>query len=262
LKKGLGDDAARELILLAHCESQSYWNESYTDLYDFCRCLQKGCNTREERYGTDALLTSLGSVCGAVISELEKDRSSQFSKLVVFSEHFGSKYQYSHGLSVYFPWAAPVEDPNEKVLENYAKYRFTTDFKADPRDDSKDQSWLSFLQSYFTATRRPSRIEEDKERTPADDNPDPATELADLQLVTFAAATFNHVGALEHKASGAFEGKASGAAGQACSCPSIKNYSDFSISPGAALAFAPDSDDPVPEKQKIARGQSSSHVPS
>ena len=40
LKKGL-TDGARDSILLAHWESQSYFGESYTDLYDFCECLQK-----------------------------------------------------------------------------------------------------------------------------------------------------------------------------------------------------------------------------
>lgn len=250
LKKGLDNDEARELILLAHWKSQSYWNESYTDLYDFCQCLERGCRRREKRYGNDALLTSISNACGAVIEKLEKDRSSAFSKLVVFSEHFGSKYQYSHGLSVYFPWAKPIADSNEKLIENYREYLFTKDFKADetdPKADKWDDSWLSFLEAYFTKTMRKERTAEDKKTQDTNDNPDPKTLAADPALVTSAAATSSTVGALERKASGAFERKASGAAGADCSCPSIKNYPHFSISRGAALAFEPDSDVPLPE---------------
>jgi len=40
---GLNDDRCKELILLAHWKSQSYYQELYTDLYDFCLCLSESC---------------------------------------------------------------------------------------------------------------------------------------------------------------------------------------------------------------------------
>src|SRR5688572_18145068 len=47
LKKGLkapGEQAKRR-IQLAHLESQSYFSENYTDLYDFCFCLAESCKS-------------------------------------------------------------------------------------------------------------------------------------------------------------------------------------------------------------------------
>src|ERR1044071_1965503 len=39
LTDGLEDDLSRDYILLSHWKSQSFFNEMYTDLYDFCFCL-------------------------------------------------------------------------------------------------------------------------------------------------------------------------------------------------------------------------------
>lgn len=273
LKKGLDEDTARELIVLAHCKSQSYWNESYTDLYDFCECLQKLCEARQQRYLNDPLLTSfsketirnasnyaswtsLSNACGAVIRELEKDRSDPFSRPVIFSEYFGPKYQYSHGLSVYFPWAKPIGNANEKVIANYREYRFTTDFP-------ENGSWLSFVEKYCENTKRLERIKEDKERSSAKSQAQPSANGNGPSLVTFAESS-SHAGALEQKAGGALENKAGGAVGSTCDCPSIKNYEKFSISPAAALAFSEDSDDEekrLPERRKSAKRQAASTVP-
>jgi hypothetical protein len=267
LKKGLDDDAARELIVLAHCKSQAYWNESYTDLYDLCLCLQESCQARQKRYLDDPLLaslseemirnasnyaslTSLSKACGDVIGELEKDGSDPFNRLVIFSEHFGPKYQYSHGLSVYFPWAKPIENGNEKVISNYKDYRFTTEFP-------KDGSWLSFIEKYCDRTKRPSRIDEDKERSSAKAQSQPSAEGNGLNLVAVAKSS-SHGGALEHKAGGALENKAGGAVGSTCDCPSIKNYGKFSISPAAALAFDEDDDKRLPDRRQRAKRQSAS----
>jgi hypothetical protein len=39
LTAGLAKDFSRDLILLSHWKSQSFFNEMYTDIYDFCFCL-------------------------------------------------------------------------------------------------------------------------------------------------------------------------------------------------------------------------------
>ncbi len=43
LQQALNDPTATDLIRLAHLESQSYWQENYTDLFDFCSCLWARC---------------------------------------------------------------------------------------------------------------------------------------------------------------------------------------------------------------------------
>src|SRR5215213_597880 len=46
---GLNDRRGLEIIQLAHLESQSYFQEAYTDLYDFCLCLYQKCgDTKDE----------------------------------------------------------------------------------------------------------------------------------------------------------------------------------------------------------------------
>jgi len=151
LKEALKDPRGQELIQLAHLKSQSYFEEMYTDLYDFCLCLEDKCLEH------DALQAKIKAACKAVRERLKE--TNKPGGLIVFSDFFGPLYQYSHGLSVYFPWARPVQDvpvvPADDILGHYENYEFTKQL-------GKDDSWLSFLSAYFAATMRKSRAEEDK----------------------------------------------------------------------------------------------------
>lgn len=217
---------AIDLIQLAHLESQSYWQEDYTDLYDFCLCLSRRCDE------SDDLQQSIKEACGKVIEMLEPNREDPFSKLILRSEHFGSKYQYSHGLSIYFPWCEPTDDqfvffvppavkgesrkaqkeePN-KILRNYKSYAFTKDFK--------DDSWYSFLKKYFQGTQRKPEDSRGKQLSAA--------------AAATAAATqinFNSFGPLV--LGGGKEApsvdRETGGNGTGCTCPSIKNYPVVSL---------------------------------
>lgn len=190
LSEGLNDATgpAKQLIQLAHLESQSYFEENYTDLYDFCDCLKKSSTN---------LLPKLSEACQAVMNALEpsnsQDIGERFDRVVIHSRHFGSHYQYSHGLSIYFPWSKPLGDTQKSVLTKYEKYAFNVALEK--------QSWLSFLNLYLDKTLRDHR------------------EGARIGLGS--RNEFN-VGAL-HKPSAAFH-KPSGASGASCSCPSIKNF--------------------------------------
>lgn len=145
-----------ELIKLAHLEAQSYFQETYTDLYDFCLCLKRRCDDG------DPIQKEMKAACNAVIEALqempmEARKAKMPSSVVVHSDHFGPLFQYSHGLSIFFPWARPVqEEPrvlDDNVLTRYEKYEFTKALGS--------SSWLSFLDAYFTGTQRKSREEED-----------------------------------------------------------------------------------------------------
>jgi hypothetical protein len=147
---------------------------------------------------------------------------------IIHSDNIGSQYQYSHGLSVYFPWSRPLDDEPPPpppvaiqsqqltqasravgVIQNYTKYEFTTDkgFKKD--------TWLSFLEAYFDATKRRPRWEEDG-RTKKQFEDDV------LALLPPDIRPSHAHGALE-KPTGGTE-KPTGGSGSTCTCPSIKNY--------------------------------------
>ncbi|HEY6232581.1 MAG TPA: clostripain-related cysteine peptidase [Pyrinomonadaceae bacterium] len=270
-------DLIVSLIGKAHAESQSFWGESYTDLYDFCDCLQTACQSVNKAVANEAL-TGLVSACAAVKGKLgtvaSGDRAERFNSLVVRQEFFGWKYQYSHGLSIYFPWAEPLEVENvtetpvtierrpgqksvaaegtpaaRSIMERYQDYEFTQVFK------KEGLSWFDFLNAYFNSTQRKLRTE---------DVPAPVLSLFEFAgpgevatLNTTAATSF-----LDHKASGeqgSGDNKPVPSIGSDCGCSSIKNFHTksagngrrikaFSISAGALRAFK------EPEQQPAGAG--------
>ena len=156
LKAGLEDSRTKEVILLAHWKAQSYWQENYTDLYDFCRCLLEQCHPENKAQ------VAIKQACSVVLSLLATSSNTSFDRLVACSDFFGPAYQYSHGLSIYFPWASP----SEGVLQRYEQYAFVDTMKpATPTNGGQpeeDGSWLSFLKAYFHRTQRSTRSDEPK----------------------------------------------------------------------------------------------------
>lgn len=183
LKKGLRN-GVRESILLAHWESQSYFGESYTDLYDFCECLQKHCPQGGAQNG---IWQACEKVKGVLQSEGFKaerrktDPDGVFDQLVVFSDYYGPAFQHSNGLSILFPWKAPIA----KVMTSYENYKFTTQLGSD--------SWMSFLKDYFFLTKRPIKRPINGELRPTEEPLDiiaiqapmrvPIEELSDEQVL-------------------------------------------------------------------------------
>ena len=191
LKSALRDESGKQLIQLAHLESQSYFSENYTDLYDFCFCLTENSRITD--------LPELRAACETVMEVLEPNEGEieeRFSKIVVHSRHFGSQYQYSHGLSVYFPWSKPVGDAKGSALGRYNNYRFTREFK--------ENSWLDFLNLYLKVTEREARESDDS-----------TSRAVNRVLSKYRAGELN-IEPVPHKTSGA--------TGPACGCASIKNY--------------------------------------
>jgi hypothetical protein len=140
LAEGLADPLARERILLAHWDAQSFWEDSYTDLYDFCFRLRERCGdvlAASER--SAARLRSIREKCEAVMRAL----ASGDEQLVIRAEFTGPAYQFSHGLFVYFPWAEPGD--GYFWFEEYGNYKF------------KETAWREFLQRYFRDTMRQAR---------------------------------------------------------------------------------------------------------
>ncbi len=185
-----------DLILAAHLKSQSYWEEDYTDIYDFCRCLSESCNLNDESQ------RSLSEACESVITALDVDqKGDKFERLIVHSDNFGWRYQYSHGLSIYFPWSQPSGD-SSRALTNYRKYNLNVDLKKN--------SWESFLRDYWRVTLRKT----DSERTAP----------GCFELLRGQGGTA-FIGSLGDKPGASYGDKPGGGyGGGACFCPSIKNF--------------------------------------
>jgi hypothetical protein len=199
LKRALNDARGRELILLAHLKSQSFWREDYTDIYDFCCCLEDSCDS------ANGLQSSLKNACSGVINIL-KQQPNPFNGLIVFSDNFGWEYQYARGLSIYFPWSTPVGNGGVNPLKNYAGYAFNRDAK-DAGDD-----WLSFLNKYWDKTMRLLLIE------------DRVKYVGSGARAHIFGSLANKPGGAMNKPGGRVNKPGGGYADSPCICPSIKNF--------------------------------------
>jgi hypothetical protein len=169
-----------DAVRLARLEAQTFWGETFVDVYDFCERLLKKCN-RAIRVNS-ALIKNL-KVDGALITKIVAEDAlesgiretdlvqhlrriiqccrnvmERVKEMVPYSYYIGSELQYSRGLSIYFPWSMP-EEPysfyytkagNEHVLvtafETYSKYCFV-----------RDSEWGEFLRYFYRATLRKVR---------------------------------------------------------------------------------------------------------
>lgn len=160
--------AISDAVRLARLEAQSYWGETFVDLYDFCERLLKRCNesvrthnavckqmgfdnTLQDRLRQTELVKLFRSIIRCSIAVMEKSK-----EMVPESYYIGSDLQYSHGLSIFFPWTMPGEPfffakrGHEYILktafETYSQYKFV-----------KESGWGDFLESFFKATLRKVR---------------------------------------------------------------------------------------------------------
>ncbi len=140
LKQKVWDLEIQNAIVLAHWRAQSYKNEQYVDLWDFCDLLEEGCANHDVR-------TACAKVKRAVKS------------VVIISRYSGAAFQHSHGLSIFFPWRGVP-----KSLAKEAKQKKTRekpdDLTAYKRLKFHDKTkWGDFLEAYIEATRREMRGE-------------------------------------------------------------------------------------------------------
>ncbi|HKQ05242.1 MAG TPA: clostripain-related cysteine peptidase [Blastocatellia bacterium] len=198
----------KDLILLAHWEAQSFWQEQYTDLYDFCYRLKSRIPEKPE---PPAKLKRIRAACQDMMKTLKRGKRGEDNGLIVRSGFIGPAFQYSHGLSVFFPWSEPVD---KKFMDRYAKYKFTLKFEKD-----KDSAWLDFLNTYFVETRRPLHADE-----PKDETDDPGTLAPTLVMQDSLLSALQSIADSISGSTGQL-GKGPGdPTGDDCECPSIKNY--------------------------------------
>jgi hypothetical protein len=162
--KTKNDAASTFVILYAHWKAQSFFEEMYTDLYDFCYCIVDRCERIASTEELPEPLKVIRTACADVLGILAKSevingkptasrsgRISDTPKVVTASDYVGPTYQYSRGLSIYFPWTRPSDD--SEIMQGYETYKFHQEFnERDPQG-----TWFAFLKAYFIATERETK---------------------------------------------------------------------------------------------------------
>ena len=140
------------VILNVHWKCQSYMYDQNVDLGDFCELLERECGLVREELGADddtAKLEDVQIACREILKELRE--------AVILSGFSGGGYQYSNGISVFFPWSREGYEVSKK---NYESLWFSQDA------ERKQLSWIGFLKKYlYKVTLR--KFEEPVEDVPA-----------------------------------------------------------------------------------------------
>lgn len=237
LQKGVNEPRCRDFIVMAHWKSQSYWQETFTDLFDFCFCLTRLCKEPRNseldalpgnREASETRLAIIDA-CKAVTDVLTPANGGP----IVCADYVGPDVQYSHGLSIYFPWSEPLKDENDHVIQNYGTYAFTSTL-------NQPHAWLTFLDEYFDKTKRFDRLTEE-EKFNHDDSEFLSNEYKGLLAEALKSFPFEvAIGNRDFVSTSALEGKITppDSTGGACTCASTKNHPrKFSLSPLAATVF-------------------------
>jgi hypothetical protein len=138
-------------ILHVHWKCQSYMYDQNVDLGDFCELLDRECGLIVEEIGGGEdveILERVQKECRNVLKELEK--------AVILSGFSGGGYQYSNGMSVFFPWSREAYEVSRK---NYESLSFAKDVKRERL------TWTDFLRKYL------SDVSRRKFEVPAEDVP-------------------------------------------------------------------------------------------
>jgi hypothetical protein len=120
-------------LRLAHLDCQSYMFEQNVDLKDFCELLLSHTGYFASQ------LESLIKICKKLIQAVDE--------CVLICGFSGGAYQYSNGLSAFFPWTSSSYLTSGK---NYEKLKIL-------RDKKPLKSWDMFLDSFTYQTIRGSR---------------------------------------------------------------------------------------------------------
>jgi len=154
------------------------------------------------------------AACDEVMEELKRGSEKHSDGIIVRSESVGPAYQYSHGLSVYFPWSEPVQ--NRTWDTEYVDFEF-----------NKATKWKRFLELYFEETLRETWEDEKDPRDSCSLPHNLDKDKADFLEEISARSVFNDDPQLGLGARDMLgQGKAGSLdpMGSGCDCGSIKNY--------------------------------------
>lgn len=255
----------RDAVRLARLEAQSYWDETFVDLYDFCKLLAERCHfflsnqisltlsyteIRRKRKSLEAHEKSEHLPEEKLPDRLEVSKDlrdtpamkgfsditeccnavmEKVREFVPYYYYVGAELQYSNGLSIYFPWTLPENPIIFEPTDNQAiNFQLKTAFEEyEEYDFAKDSKWAAFLRSFFRATLRDVRRFDNKYRSPkeTDDVKLQESLLVITRLPEGSAPPVNL-----NKSSSDVDSETD------CTCPTIKNYPRrFYISPADCL---------------------------
>ncbi len=135
----------QRILLQTHWKCQSYMFDQNIDLGDFCELLKEECksllNDFQKVLSKDesAMIKNLVKQCENVLKRL--------SEFVIISGYSGGKYQYSNGVSLFFPWSYETFETVRKNYEELWFYKNTA-------PEFIGKSWLAFLEFYLGEVAR------------------------------------------------------------------------------------------------------------
>jgi hypothetical protein len=127
-------------VIAAHWYAQSYALEDYVDLYDFCDQLRHTC-------------PGLAGLCRNVMEQVKA--------VVKLSCYAGAGYQQSHGVSIYFPWDADIEELFRYCEFIPRKQRNKPATAKQLTPFNKATRWGEFINTFIKETRRKPRLPHD-----------------------------------------------------------------------------------------------------
>ena len=134
-------------ILRVHWKCQSYMYDQNVDLGDFCELLLQECDCIEKELGSGAheqLLYDLKWDCKGILQTLQE--------VVIQSGFSGGTYQYSNGVSIFFPWSLEAYKAAEK---DYNALWATTEAAGFSQTTAGSLlPWSDFLKKYLGEVSR------------------------------------------------------------------------------------------------------------
>ncbi len=105
----------KRMIIYAHWQCQTYMFEQHIDLGDFCRILVKEIDSLKGEIdkGDFSLLFNISESCKKVIESIQN--------CILLTGFSGSDFQFSSGISLFFPWSLASY---ESAREDYEKLTF------------------------------------------------------------------------------------------------------------------------------------------
>lgn len=140
------------LLVNSHWEAQTYRQDQFADLYDFCDVFIRQAGIMKAAHPRllgrlRPVVTACKNIQAVLCKTPECDRND--GSAIIKSCTVGNKYQYAHGLSIYFPW--------NKIEENYYPGDKFEDPEIKPDYFGVRTGWSKFLERYIACSQRPQR---------------------------------------------------------------------------------------------------------